>query len=49
MVFGRARPPRKEARLATERLSMRHLREILRHKMLLRRSHRETARSVGVI
>ena len=27
---------------------MRHLREILRHKLLLRRSHRETARSVGV-
>jgi transposase len=27
---------------------MRHLREILRHKLQLRRSHRETARSVGV-
>lgn len=34
--------------MATERLSMRHLREILRHKLVLRRSHRETARSIGV-
>lgn len=44
----RARSPRKEASLATERLSMRHLREILRHKWVLGRSHREIARSVGV-
>ena len=34
--------------MATERLSMRHLREILRHKWVLGRSHREIARSVGV-
>lgn len=34
--------------MATERLSMRNLREILRHKLVLQRSHRETARSVGV-
>jgi hypothetical protein len=27
---------------------MRHLREILRHKLVLGRSHRDTARSVGV-
>jgi transposase len=48
MVFDEPGRPRKEARLATERLSMRQLREILRHKLLLRRSHRETARSLGV-
>lgn len=34
--------------MATERLPMRNIREILRLKWLLRRSHRETARSVGV-
>ncbi len=34
--------------MATERLSMRHAREILRQKLLLGRSHREVARSVGV-
>jgi len=34
--------------VATERLSMRQLREILRHKLVLGRSHRDTARSVGV-
>ncbi len=34
--------------MATERLSMRHTREILRQKWLLRRSHREVARSLRV-
>src|SRR5258706_10167478 len=34
--------------MATERLSMRHAREILRQKLLLERSNREVARSVGV-
>ena len=34
--------------MATERLLMRHLREILRHKWVLRGSNREVARSVGV-
>lgn len=34
--------------MATERLSMRHLREILRQKLVLGRSHRQTAASVGV-
>jgi transposase len=34
--------------VATERLSMKQLREILRHKLVLGRSHRETARSVRV-
>ena len=34
--------------MATERLLMRHLREILRLKWTLRRSHRETARSLGI-
>jgi transposase len=34
--------------VATERLTMRQLREILRHKLVLGRSHRATARSVGV-
>jgi transposase len=34
--------------VATKRLSMRQLREILRHKLVLGRSHRETARSLGV-
>jgi len=34
--------------MATERLSMRRLREILRQKLLLGRSHREVSRSVGV-
>jgi transposase len=34
--------------MATTRLPMRHLREILRQKYELNRSHREVARSVGV-
>lgn len=34
--------------MATERLPMLHLREILRQKLALGRSHREVARSVGV-
>src|SRR5215210_893619 len=34
--------------MATERLLMRHIREILRVKWTLRRSHRDTARSLGI-
>jgi len=34
--------------MATERLSMRHTREILRQKWALGRSHREVARSLGI-
>ena len=34
--------------MATERLPMRHIREILRLKWGLRRSHREAARSLGI-
>ena len=34
--------------MATERLPMRHLREILRLKWVVQRSHRETARSLGI-
>jgi transposase len=34
--------------MATERLLMRHIREILRLKWCLRRSHRQTARSLGI-
>jgi transposase len=34
--------------MATERLPMRHIREILRLKGRLQRSHRETARSLGI-
>src|SRR6516225_315498 len=34
--------------MATERLPMQHIREILRLKWILKRSHRETARSLGV-
>lgn len=34
--------------MATERLLMRTIREILRLKWLLHRSHRETARSLGI-
>lgn len=34
--------------MATERLPMRHIREILRLKWTLRRSHRDTARSLGI-
>ena len=34
--------------MATERLSMRNTREILRQKLDLKRSHRQTAASVGV-
>ena len=34
--------------MATERLPMRKIRDILRLKWTLQRSHRETARSVGV-
>ena len=34
--------------MATERLSMRMTREILRHKLLLGRTHRAAAASLGV-
>jgi transposase len=34
--------------MATDRLPMRHIREILRLKWSLKRSHRETARSLGI-
>ena len=34
--------------MATERLPMRQIREILRLKWTLQRSHRETARSLGI-
>jgi transposase len=34
--------------MATERLPLRHIREILRLKWRLNRSHRETARSLGI-
>ena len=34
--------------MATERLPMRHIREILRLKWCLKRSHREVARSLGI-
>ena len=34
--------------MATERLPMRHIREILRLKWCLKRSHRETARSLRI-
>jgi len=34
--------------MATERHSMRKIREILRHKWALKRSHREVAASLGV-
>ena len=34
--------------MATERLPMRQIREILRLKWHLKRSHRETARSLGI-
>ena len=34
--------------MTTERLSMRTIREILRHKWVLGRSHREVAASLGV-
>ena len=34
--------------MATERLPMRNIREVLRLKWVLRRSHREAARSLGV-
>src|SRR4051794_7621449 len=34
--------------MATERLPMQHLREILRQKLALGRSHRDVAKSVGV-
>src|SRR5262249_49422593 len=37
----------KEAEMTTERLPMHKLREILRQKLVLGRSHREIARSVG--
>jgi DNA-binding transcriptional LysR family regulator len=36
-----------EADMATERLPMRQIREILRQKLVLGRSHRDIARSVG--
>ena len=34
--------------MATERLPMQHLREILRHKLALGRSHRQVARALGI-
>jgi hypothetical protein len=34
--------------MATDRLPMRHIREILRLKWGVKRSHRETARSLGI-
>lgn len=34
--------------MATERLSMRQIREILRQKWCLERSHREVAQSLGI-
>ncbi len=34
--------------MATERLPMRHIREILRLKWTLKRSHRDTARRLGI-
>ena len=34
--------------MATERLSMQKTREILRQKLLLARSHREVAQSLGI-
>jgi len=34
--------------MATERLAMHHLKEILRQKLVLRRSHRKVAKAVGV-
>jgi len=34
--------------MATERLSMRNIREVLRQKWVLKKSHREAARSVGI-
>ena len=34
--------------MATERLTMRKIREILRHKWVLGRSHRDEAASLGV-
>ena len=34
--------------MATERLSMRKIREILRHKWAAGRSHREVAASLGI-
>lgn len=34
--------------MVTERLPMRHIRDILRLKWILKRSHRETARSLGI-
>ena len=34
--------------MATERLPMRHIRDILRLKWVVQRSHRETARSLGI-
>ena len=46
-IFGDISGPQ-GVRLATERLPMRHIRNILRLKWTLRRSHRETARSLGI-
>ena len=34
--------------MATERLSMRGIREVLRQKWVLKKSHREVARSLGL-
>ena len=34
--------------MATERLEMQHVREILRQKLVLKRSHREVARALGI-
>ncbi len=46
-AVGGASLPEREG-MATERLTMRHLREILRQKWLLGRSHRDVARSLGL-
>src|SRR2546426_11418468 len=42
------RPPPKGGWMATERLSMRQTREILRQKWRLGRTHREVAQSLGI-
>jgi transposase len=34
--------------MATERLAMHRVKEVLRHKLALKRSHRETARALGI-
>ena len=48
MVQRAVRPEPERGAMAAERLSMRQIREILRQKWALGRSHREVARSLGV-